>query len=206
MVNPRFLQTAERWMNEELPANGSMNMESTTGITLDIKSLTRDYRPGITQTIGSYMAEAIVVCLDSQNHKSNAVLTVKGSFHGKYTLDFEPATDRMRRGHNDAEVATENGAYGISILLIDFNTDLTVIERSRKGTGFDYWLGLKTSPAPYFQQKARLEVSGIRHGTDGAVDSRVKTKLEQTRRSDGSLPAYVAVIEFGSPKAKVVEK
>lgn len=173
---------------------------------LNIGSLSREYRPGITEIIGAYMAEAVAVCLDSENHSNNVCLAVQGSFEGQYSLRYGQVTDRMRRGHNDPEVATENGAYGISILLVDHNTDLTVIERSRKGTGFDYWLGLRSSPGPYFQQKARLEVSGIRHGTDGAVDSRVKTKLEQTRRSDGRLPAYVAVIEFGAPKAKVVEK
>ncbi len=173
---------------------------------LDIKSLSRDYRPGITESIGRFMTEAIAVCLDSQGHKSSALLTVKGAFEGQYALEHGPVTDQMLRGHNDSEVATEYGAYGISILLIDVNTDLTVIERSRKGTGFDYWLGMKDSPAPYFQHKARLEVSGIRNGTDGAVDSRVKTKIEQTQRSAGTLPAYIAVIEFSAPKAKVVVK
>lgn len=174
--------------------------------TLDIGSLSKDFRPGITEIIGAYMAEAIAVCLDSESHKLEALLTLRGSAERKFALYFGPVTDRMRSGHNDREVATENGAYGISILLIDFITDLTVIERSRKGTGFDYWLGLKESGGPYFQRKARLEVSGIRRGTDGAVDARVKTKLLQTRRSDGALPAYISVVEFGAPKAKVVMK
>jgi len=180
--------------------------DDMTQATLNIKSLSQDYWPGITEIIGAYMAEAIAVCLDSENHNNNALLTVNGSFSGTYSLEHGPVTDQMRRGHNDPEIATENAAYGISILLVDFNTELTVIERSRKGTGFDYWLGLKNSPAPYFQKKARLEVSGIRRGSNGAVNSRVKTKLEQTRRSDGTLPAYISVIEFGAPKAKVVEK
>lgn len=152
------------------------------------------------------MAEAMAVCLDSQEHHIDAFLSVTGFFQGQYELKHGLVTDQMRRGHNDPDVATEYGAYGISILLIDFNTDLTVIERSRKGKGFDFWLGSKDSPAPYFQQKARLEVSGIRQGTDGAVDSRLKRKIKQTQPSDGTLPAYIAVIEFGTPKAKVVMK
>lgn len=182
------------------------NHGNTMPSTLDIKSLSRAYRPGITESVGQFMAEALAVCLDSQEHNNNAILTVTGFFEGQYTLEHGPVTDHMRRSHNDSEVATEYGAYGISILLIDFNTDLTVIERSRKGTGFDYWLGSKDSPAPYFQQKARLEVSGIRCGTDVAIDSRVRNKIKQTKRSNGSLPAYIAVIEFGTPKAKVVVK
>ena len=86
------------------------------------------------------------------------------------------------------------------------NTELTVIERSRKGTRFDYLLGTKDSPGPYLQKKACLEVSGIRQGTDANIDSRVKEKLNQIRRSDIMLPGYVVVVEFGAPKAKVIEK
>ena len=69
-----------------------------------------------------------------------------------------------------------------------------------------FWLGSKNFQAPYLQKKARLEVSGILCGTDGVINSRIKLKLKQTERSDGTLPAYIVVVEFGYPKAKVVEK
>jgi hypothetical protein len=38
------------------------------------------------------------------------------------------------------------------------------------------------------------------------MDSRIKIKWKQTERSDGIIPVYIVVVEFGSPKAKVVEK
>lgn len=76
----------------------------------------------------------------------------------------------------------------------------TVIERSRKGTGFDYWLGDKNSYL--FQKKARLEVSGILKGDDSLLKSRHAAKEEQTSKSDElCIPAYVSVIEFSKPKA-----
>ncbi|MFN6464941.1 MAG: hypothetical protein RMZ41_024410 [Nostoc sp. DedVER02] len=48
-------------------------------------------------------------------------------------------------------------------MLIRQLTEFTVIERSRKGTGFDYWLGSEeeTGELP-FQNKVRLQVPGIR--------------------------------------------
>lgn len=196
-------------MKQIRPIRGRLKSKSQKPPTpLDIMSLSQDYRPGITDAIGNYLIEAISVCLDSEKHGNKVVLSVNGDrkFEGRYELEYAMVTDQMRRGHNDPEVATENGAYGISILLVDVNTEFTVIERSRKGTGFDYWLGFKDSHAPYFQNKARLEVSGIRHGNDSLVNSRMNTKLKQTERSDGTLPAFISVVEFGTPKAKVVKK
>jgi hypothetical protein len=54
-----------------------------------------------------------------------------------------------------------------------------VVERSRRGTGFDYWLGKKgdNNQLP-FQNAVRLEVSGIRKGDDGKIKARAKQKLE----------------------------
>jgi hypothetical protein len=47
-------------------------------------------------------------------------------------------------------------------MLIRQLTQFTVIERSRKGTGFDYWLGSEDEAGELpFQNKVRLEVSGI---------------------------------------------
>ena len=63
--------------------------------------------------------------------------------------------------------------------------------------------------APPFQNKARLEVSGILsvEGSDidveRAVAKRVREKLKQTQSSSGPLPAYVVVVEFGSPLGEV---
>ena len=93
---------------------------------------------------------------------------------------------------------------GIAVLLAQKEIGYTVIKRSRKGTGFDYWMG-DISAYP-FQNKARLEISGIRGGNDQQVKARVQQKLKQTGRSDGALPAYVIVVEFGQPLAEVQEK
>ena len=72
------------------------------------------------------------------------------------------------------------------------------MRRSRKGTGFDYWLGLKGDRL--FQHSARLEVSGIRQGSDEAVQKRVNQKVAQTKRSDNlKLAAFIVVVEFGIP-------
>ena len=99
-------------------------------------------------------------------------------------------------------------AYGVAILLILQLTTLTVIERSRKGTGFDYWLGSQDSTTMLpFQRMARLEVSGIRKGNRSQIKARVKQKTEQTGVSDAEgLPAYIIVVEFSRPISVVSAK
>jgi hypothetical protein len=113
----------------------------------------------------------------------------------------------MRRTWNDLEEAVEHGAYGLAALIIAEHTHLEVVERSRKGTGFDYWLGQKgEGGGALFQHAARMEVSGIQHGDDKTIEARVRKKLEQTTRTDGTLPAFIVVIEFSTPRVQVVTK
>lgn len=82
-----------------------------------------------------------------------------------------------------------------------------MIERSSKGTGFDYWLGtVDTMEKIPFQNKVRLEVSGIRKGDDSRVKARVKQKKEQTKLSDGKYPAYTIVVEFSTLLSFVATK
>lgn len=102
------------------------------------------------------------------------------------------------RTHADLPAAAEQGAYGIAFLLAEALTGYVVIERSRKGTGFDYYLGHDTVYP--FENAARMEVSGIVKNP-GAVSGRVSRKFKQTNQSAGRLPAYVAVIEFSQPKS-----
>lgn len=159
--------------------------------------------PGITGAFGTCLMEAGAVCFEDQGHPSGVEIEVQGSFEGKFNVVWPEVTDQVKRCWNDLEVTTENGAYGVAFLLTRFFTGFTVIERSRKGTGFDYWLGHEDDLP--FQNKARLEVSGIRNGDEKEIKSRVNLKLKQVQRTAG-LPVYVAIIEFSNPTSRMIER
>lgn len=163
-----------------------------------------DGLPAITPAFGRALAEAGGMCLESEGHIAGKQLHVMGISDKHYSLFWPPVTDQTLRCWNDPEVATEQGAVGVAVLLAKKEIGYAVIERSRKGTGFDYWMG-DDSAIP-FQNKARLEISGIRRGNDRDIKARVRQKLRQTDRSDGLLPAYVIVVEFGNPLAEVRRK
>jgi len=145
------------------------------------------------------------LCLEGQGHKSGTPLTVHGSFNTALRLLWSmDVTEAMRRYWNDPDETAEQGAYALALLMLRSLTGLTVLERSRKGTGFDWWLASEDN---LFQATARLEVSGIMRGSARRLNGRLKERLVQTERSDPSgLTAYVAVVEFGGPTAKVVRR
>jgi hypothetical protein len=161
--------------------------------------------PHIPAEGGAMLAQAAVVCFDHEGHTPGVTLRVDGAFTAAFSLSWsETLTEAKRRFWNDLEEATQQGAYAVAILLIRALTGYTVIERSRKGTGFDWWLGTEDN---LFQGKARLEVSGILRGTPRRINSRLKARMGQTGRSDElALTAYVVVVEFGTPRAKVVQQ
>ncbi len=161
--------------------------------------------PGMTPEGGRCLAQAASICLEDQKHTSGVQLSVDGDFSLAFRLIWDVTTDQMRRSWDDPDFTAEQGAYAIAALLISHLTGLTVFERSRKGTGIDYWLG--SDGDILFQKKARLEVSGILRGGETEIRARLRQKKEQTKRSDGTaLPAYVIIVEFGEPSAKVVKR
>jgi len=176
-------------------------------VVLDLRQLESGI-PALTQALGRVHAEAAAVCLENQGHQEPASLQVRKIETPKYDLRWPAITDTMRRAYEDMERATELGAYGVAILLVKDQTGLTAVRQSRKGTGFDYWLGPDgTDDQLVFQDAARLEVSGILSGTDSQFLTRVKQKLKQTQPSDSSgLPAYACVVEFSRPQAEIATK
>ncbi|MBK5276937.1 MAG: hypothetical protein JJE30_18075 [Desulfuromonadales bacterium] len=160
--------------------------------------------PAVTPAYGRSLAEAGAVCLDEVGHQSGVEFQVKGLHKTKYKLLWPAVTPQMKNCYNDLQDSTEYGAYGIAFLLLKQLTNYTVIQRSKKGPGFDYWLGKEGGTL--FQDKARLEVSGILKGTASKIASRVKQKLTQVAPSDGTFPAYVVIVEFGSPLSQVAIK
>jgi hypothetical protein len=171
---------------------------------LTLEDLSEDF-PHVPRECGTVLVQSAVLCLEGQGHQSGALLTVQGSFNTVFRLLWSmDVTEAMRRYWNDPDEAAEQGAYALALLMLRDLASLTVLERSRKGTGFDWWLASEDN---LFQAAARLEVSGIMRGSARRVNGRLKERIAQTERSDSSgLTAFIAVIEFGRLIAKVVRR
>lgn len=173
-------------------------------VAIHLESLENEI-PALTAAMGAVLSEAAAVCLQDRGHTSPVRLHLERMGGPQILLHCSAVNDRMQRTHNDMQRATEHGACGVAILLIRKLHKLTVVEQSKKGTGFDYWLRPDDGDdALPFQNSARLEVSGILNGTASQFATRVKQKTEQMEVSDSTnLPAYAVVVEFGLPQAEV---
>jgi hypothetical protein len=162
---------------------------------------------GITLAYGSFLAEAASYCLKFKQHVSPVLLHVSGDLPTSGNLQWNDGGENLDTTYADLQEATEYGAYGVALVVAVKLTGITCVERSAKGTGIDYWLCRGVDGRGLLQRAARLEVSGILEGDESAISARLNRKLVQTEQSDKtSLPAYVAIIEFGLPNMRLVER
>lgn len=175
-----------------------------TARSITLEHLSRRF-PHIPPACGTYLAQAGTICLDGQGHASGVKLQVKGSDATEVAIKWRmDVTEPMRRFWKDPNVAVEEGAVGIAILLVRQIKGLTVVERAETTTGVDWWLGTEDD---LFQTKARLEVSGIMKGDEKAINNRVSKKKSQTKQSDSAaVPALIVVVEFGTPRSTVAQR
>ena len=155
----------------------------------------------LTSAAGVNFGHAASVCFESQGHALQIDMMGEGSYCKTYLVKRYDVTDQMKRTWGDEEYTTEQGAYGVAFLIASKEVGAKAIEKARKKTGIDYWLGIEENFL--FQNKFRLEVSGIRNGTDQQLATRFDRKMVQSERSDSTkLPALIIIIEFGKPKVK----
>ncbi len=177
-------------------------MDDRESVALYLASLIEGI-PALTPALGGTLAEAAAVCLANQGHGERCLLQVRWQSEQRAFILHRPlVSEPMRRAYRDLQEATELGACGVAVLVAREITGHTAIERSVKGTGFDYWIGTFNSPErglEPLERKAHLEVSGILQAGREIVEGRVREKIQQTRRSAGDYPAYVVVVEFSTP-------
>jgi len=175
---------------------------------LNLSQLRNGYQ-GMIPAIGELLCEASAFCFADQLHESGIELKVGGVNRSFYVCWDSKITDQTRSSFADRDEVTEYGAVGVAILLIlEIENELTIVSRSAKGTGFDYWLGKKEQQLPFSMGAARLEISGImaRNKTN-TIKRRLEIKQKQTKQSDASrLPAYIVIVEFSVPESHIAAR
>jgi hypothetical protein len=157
--------------------------------------------PCLSEPMKEFLLEALLLVLTENAHDITTQLSIKiieGEYN-EFTLIFNTGiiSEKAKKCW-EIEQATEKAAECIALIICSKLTKYHVIRRSRRKTGFDYWIG--DEEEGLFQDRARLEISGIFKGTTKLVEKRFKEKSIQTHQSDDmGLPAYISVTEFSKP-------
>jgi hypothetical protein len=140
--------------------------------------------------------EAAAVCLD-RHHSSPTVLAITSDGGAsQYQVDFpKPDARTLAAWANDIDT-TEIGAYGVCLAAVEVEEKLVAVSRAQTLTGADWYVSPVGSPVDDLENCFRLEVSGTDAGGPGAVQTRLKQKIEQARRGSSNLPAIATVVGF----------
>jgi hypothetical protein len=163
---------------------------------------------GLSPVYGSFLAEAAAYCLFRNHHNSPGSLVFIHELSEITTLLWSEVGAGLDSTWADLKEAAEYGAYAVAIVVcVEVSKILRVTRCAQSGTGIDIWLTDSTDDRGIFQRSARLEVSGIFNGDKNAINARLREKLAQTKASDHTLlPAYVAIVEFGSPEIRMQKR
>jgi hypothetical protein len=158
---------------------------------------------GLSDGWGGFLCEASTMSLHYNEKHPGVIMSVKGHIHGNTEVTWNtPATSSLEGSWADTQEMTEYGACGIAILLVSCSTDYKHVVRSKKGTGFDYYLKLQEDGL-LFQGATRLEVSGIIKGNSLDIKNRCREKVKQVNSHPDDSSAYIVVVEFGAPQGQV---
>jgi hypothetical protein len=160
---------------------------------------------GLTPAAGAFLSESAEFCLFKNEHPDPVTLNITGDAETSGVLHWSrPDEKTAERTYGNQKEAAEDGAYAVAIVVVTQLEKFPAVAKSPIGTGMDYWM-TGDGDAEIFL--ARLEVSGIFKGSSNQIGSRLQTKLEQTKASDDTkLPAYAAIVEFGSPEIRVSKR
>ena len=182
----------------------------TEMVILDLDQLNEEI-PALTNDFAGYLRQAILMCLQEHFHSSGVACSIKGlsrTIAAAEILWSGEFSTRIARLFGAPANAAEYAGEGIAILTILTTTDYTILERSNKGTGIDFWLGHRgASSEENFQRSARMEAKGrTRLDRESQIRSEVRKGLIQAGRSDDTnLPVYVILTEFSRPIIYMVQ-
>jgi hypothetical protein len=170
----------------------------------DLSLLIQPRWAGLTEAKAKTHVEAASVCLELTGKEEVFDLYRKISGRAQDSRPYRRmrVTEQLMSSYADPQEATEQGAYGIAMLLARTEFNFAVVKRAFKGpgSGVDYWLG-QEGPENNPKLQARLEVSGILNNPSD-VEQRLKIKRTQAKKSESSgVPAMIAIVEFGTPIA-----
>ena len=164
-----------------------------------------DRHVGLTQSLSGTFFEAASVCL-GRHHDSPvdiAITHTKGE--SVRAAEFQKPDVRMSNAWANDIDTTEFGAYGVCLAAVELEESLVAVRRAETLTGADWYVAPIGTSIEDLEGCLRLEVSGIDAGGKSVMETRLKKKVEQTKRGASNLPAIASVVAF-KERAIVIQR
>ena len=169
--------------------------ESTDPELPDLRSIRVPRHPGVSSAVCEAFSEAAEVCLARHHDPPCTSLRVAcAGTESVKSLKWSAPGDTALRSWNNRDDATRDGAYAVSLAVVECELGMVALSRADTRTGADYYIGRPESPD--LEDAFRLEVSGLDRGNVADVRRRLRAKEDQAARGDSYLPAYAGVVGF----------
>lgn len=154
---------------------------------------------GLTPAVCASYAEAASVCLSRHHHPPRSLSLRAPNGDSAREVEWPPPSKRTQDAWANRDDATRDGAYGVSLAVVETELGWVAVSRAETRTGADYYVGPRGTRD--LEGVRRLEVSGVDDGDEAIVSRRVAEKVRQAQDGKSSLPAIASVVGF---KAAVV--
>ncbi len=161
----------------------------------ELRSVRAPRHPGVSAAVCEALAEAAEVCLARHHEPPRTSLRV--ACVGKESvrsLKWSAPDETAQRSWSNRDDATRDGAYVVSLAVVEHELRMVALSRADTRTGADYYVGRPESPD--LEQAFRLEISGLNEGGLVDIRRRLRSKEEQAAKGDSFLPAYASVVGF----------
>lgn len=161
----------------------------------DLRSIRAPRHPGVSAAVCNAFSEAAEVCL--ARHHEPPFTSLRIAYAGAESvrrLKWSAPDDTARRSWRNRDDATRDGAYVVSLAVVEREIGMVALSRADTRTGADYYVGRPGSPD--LEEAYRLEVSGVDEGDGAEVRRRLRNKEDQVAKGDSFLPAYASVVGF----------
>lgn len=156
---------------------------------------------GMTEEVGRSFAQAAAVCC-ARHHSPPKDLRIDTPNGGALrALSWSVPDERTRNAWGNRDDTTRDGAYAVSLAVVEVEMKLRATARAETRTGADYYVG--TGRKRNLEKDLRLEVSGTDSDDEKEVERRIAAKIKQTEEGESNLPAVAAVVGFATGRVVV---
>jgi hypothetical protein len=161
----------------------------------NLRTIVKPRHPGVSESVCASFTEAAEVCLS--RHHGPPAIELRIECCGKLSagvLEWKPPDIVAKRAWNNRDDATRDGAYIVSLAVVEAELGFVALSRAETRTGADYYLGRPGTSD--LEDAYRLEVAGADASKESELRSRLRKKVKQALAGNSALPAYASVVGF----------